>query len=502
MIITMHRPSPQVLKPTSNAALKCFDSALYIISLSNQQVMKSAIDITWVFLLTIYMSLNALLWSLSYSEVRAQHSKEEVEELVAVAVDIIDVCSSRWPGSASAAELYAALAKACMHSYDAKEESPVTPTNAVEHSALNTPPSTADTSSPGSDSTTPGPSSQQRLQQAPLFNSPFGYVFGATDQEMSTQYNYDAGLSRFDNQPAFRSNSIFHNPGTDQNARRGSYFPPDFTHMNDASASESADMTTPPGTAMSSQNGFTPPASSAMASTLPTPPESLAPPGDFMRGLSPMPSAGMRTASPTPTPTMPHATPVLMSLQTSPMPSPMVKFETEFPMSHVKQQSALPPSRTAAFTIPAAPHSHPQRAMATTVTDWFSPPPPFISPHSFSGAVNPGYWGEGATMQSPFAGLGLTGNESYTLGARGGDGGALGQGDPMDSDFDMFGDMSGLPGPYQFSHQQQRHGSLSHEQQMELMEVLETEGMSDIDTFLSAGVGLTGGGVDGSDRWQ
>jgi hypothetical protein len=35
----------------------------------------------------------------------------------------------------------------------------------------------------------------------------------------------------------------------------------------------------------------------------------------------------------------------------------------------------------------------------------------------------------------------------------------------------------------------ERHGSLSHEQQLELMDVLETEGMSDIDSFLNLGHG-------------
>jgi hypothetical protein len=42
----------------------------------------------------------------------------------------------------------------------------------------------------------------------------------------------------------------------------------------------------------------------------------------------------------------------------------------------------------------------------------------------------------------------------------------------------------------------ERHGSLSHEQQLELMDVLETEGMSDIDSFLNLGHGgMHGHGV-------
>jgi hypothetical protein len=40
----------------------------------------------------------------------------------------------------------------------------------------------------------------------------------------------------------------------------------------------------------------------------------------------------------------------------------------------------------------------------------------------------------------------------------------------------------------------ERHGSLSHEQQLELMDVLEAEGMSDIDSFLNMGMGQVGNG--------
>jgi len=501
----MYRPSPRVPKPTSGAANKCFDSANYIIRLSRQQVEKGAVDVTWVFMLVLYMSLNTLLWTISYSEVRANHPREDVEELVDVAVEIIEQCSERWPGSASAAQLYAVFAKACMQSYDVKEES-LTPQANPTDNGLNTPPSLVDPNSPDSDSVATVSSSQPpHLQPAPNF-SPFGYVFGATAEEMSTQYPYDAephGL--FNSQPSFRSNSIFHNPGTDSNGRRGSYFPPDFTHDSDGPMSDSMDDATPPGTAIL-PDGL-PPTTRPIVSALPTPPESLAPPSaDPNNYLSPM-SSGMRSASPTPTPTMRHASPHPMSLHASPVPLPNLKFErTDYAQVNVKQQQG-PPPRSPAFTIPSPPQPHTQhRGNPTTITDWFNPPAPFISPHAFSGGPpNPAYWGDG-TAHSPFVGLGLTSNEGYTIGGRNGPGG----GAPSDDDFDMFGG-SGFSGPYQFSHQQQRQGSLTQEQQLELMDVLETEGMSDINTFMSHGMGGLGGdgggggldgGLDTGIRWM
>ncbi|KAK0620415.1 fungal-specific transcription factor domain-containing protein [Immersiella caudata] len=491
LMITMYRPSPQIPKPTSEAADICFDAVLYIINLSKGQVETGAVDVTWVFMLVLYMALNTLLWTISYPEIREKHPRAEVEELVDAAIDIIEQCSERWPGSASAAQLYAVFAKACMQSYNVKQES-LTPPAMATDSGLDTPPSLVDTSSPGSDSTATGPSSQHSHSQPAQM---FGYVFGATPEEMSAQYSFDAGPpSFFNRQPSFRSGSIFHNPGTGGDGRRGSYFPPDFTQESDGPMSEPMDEATPPGNAMSQSSLSPPTATVNITNALPTPPESLAPPPTDPNGhLSPM-SSGMRSASPTPTPTMRRASPVPMSVQASPVPPPNLKFESpDFTQSHLKPQG-MPPPRTAAFTIPPPSQPHPQqRGIPTTVTDWFSPPAPFISPHAFSGGggpPNPAYWGDNTTHPA-FVGLGLTNNDSYTISGRDVIGAS------PDTDFDMFS--GGMP--YQFT--QERHGSLSQEQQLELMDVLETEGMSDINTFLSSphNMGGMGGGIDGVMRW-
>ncbi|KAK0715170.1 fungal-specific transcription factor domain-containing protein [Lasiosphaeris hirsuta] len=495
MIVFLYRPSPQVPNPSSAAALKCFDGANYIINLSSQQVMKSAVDITWVFLMTLYMSLNTVLWSLSYSEVRAKHPREEVEELVKVAVDIIDQCSARWPGSDSAAKLYSAFAEACMHSYELKEESPA-PTG---NNALNTPPSQADPSSPDSDANPTGPPSQQAQSQPSLFNtSPFGYVFNATAEEMSAQYSFDSGPNAFQSHPTFRSNSIFFNPSTDANGRRFSYFAPDYTHSNEAPLPERTDDATPPGTAVP-RNGLTP----STANSLPTPPESLAPPSadpnnNRNHSLSPR-LTGIRSASPTPTPTMPRASPAPMSLQASPLPPPGPKYgPSDYPHHNFKQQPGMPPPRTPLFTIP--PPQHPthhratpvtvthHRAVPAVVTDWFSPPPPFSSQNPTSWGSH-GYWPDDtSTMSSSFPGLGLS-NDSYVASGRRGVGGP---GQSAENDFGVFAG-SGFP---QYMYPQERQGSLSHDQQMELSSLLEADGGQEIDSFLSAGMGLGGHGTD------
>jgi hypothetical protein len=64
----------------------------------------------------------------------------------------------------------------------------------------------------------------------------------------------------------------------------------------------------------------------------------------------------------------------------------------------------------------------------------------------------------------------------------------------------VFGGGNGAMTGMQYAFPTQRQGSLSQEQQMELMDVLETEGMGDIDAFLHAPMGLSQNGMEGI-RW-
>jgi hypothetical protein len=436
--------------------MTCYEGAQYIIGLSKQQMETSAVDISWVFLLNLYMAMNTLLWTVSYQEVRQAHSREEVENLVEVTLDIIDQCTERWPGASAASQLYSIFAKACLQSYEAKD-TPTIPSS----STFNTPPSLTDTNSPpaSENSVSTAPISQP---QAPMFalNPPqFGYVFDATPESMNT-YNFDNSYAP--PQPTFRSNSIFYNP-SEGTGRRFSYFPPDFPAEDSPLDDPTPPATTTPGHISSPPQHMTNP--------LPTPPESL-----IAHNASRSPPSTVSPASmATPTPTMSQVSPM-------PMQSMPVSLPPSTNMSPPQKPSAQmqPPQRGATFTIPPVPqHGTQQRPLPppTTITDWFSPPPPFISPYNFS------------TMSNSFfndTAAGLTGF---------GSGSGLGLSD-------MSGSSSGGPPP--FGYIPERHGSLSQEQQMELMDVLENEGMTDIDAYLNGmGSGLAGtSGPESGLQWQ
>ncbi|RFU35969.1 hypothetical protein B7463_g305, partial [Scytalidium lignicola] len=220
MVVFLFRPSPQVSKPSARSALLCYDASAYNIKFQNQQLQNGQTDITWVFVLSLFMAINTILWTISYPEVRALHRKEELEEHIDIALETIEKCRERWPGTAAASSLYSKLAKACLMSYrnDISQ--------ATSSLSANSPSSLTDANSPSASehsSATTG-----SLMHSAFHSSPpqFGYVF----DQMPEQVTFDYGSSR-PSQPSFRSNSIFMSPSTMQTDRRPSYFPPDFTQM-------------------------------------------------------------------------------------------------------------------------------------------------------------------------------------------------------------------------------------------------------------------------------
>ncbi|KAJ4424070.1 hypothetical protein N0V82_001317 [Gnomoniopsis sp. IMI 355080] len=501
MLLSLHRPSPQIPRPSSRSASICYDSAMYIINLSNQQIRKSAVDVTWVFVLTLNMSLNALLWSISYREVRDEHPKEEVEENINVALDVIEQCSARWPGTENASQLYSIFGRACLQSYDTNDDPSEIP------SAL-TSPLMADTDSPATSenslpTTVSNNSAFAQNQQRPMFTQPvFGYKVDAAPENMNL-FNFEQNMFH---QPTFRSNSIFKNPSSEVGGegRRPSfgYFPPDFKQPSPGEPPAPGELGAPP-TVNSYQTQQSP--SRHQMSQLPTPPESNAP---GSHSFSPPHNMSPGTAG-SPTPKMTYSSPMPVGPGQQQLPPSHMKNEQSeapsTPSSHPTPQHQTPTQashHTPTFTVPPLPQhvsdgqrqhqqQQPQRPLpqSNNLSDWFSPPPPFISPYAFN-AVNSsnGFWNESAVSNAAFSGL-------------------MGGGDyPPNNPTSVPGQSSGFsngmpPGGFGFG--AQRHGSLSADQQVELMGILETDGVGEINNFLGMDMSGIGGslGPDGHVRW-
>jgi len=179
MIVFLYRPSPQVPKPTADAARQCVEASIFNIYMQREQIAKSIVDLTWVFTQSLFMALNAILWALSYPEIRKEYSKETVEKHIDVAQEAIYLASQRWPGVESALELYHNLIAACLKAYDGNSET----SYVVDSSSSKTSPASL------TDAVTPPtmprsfsfPSSAQQNQVAPR-SSPIGNkIYGSTN---------------------------------------------------------------------------------------------------------------------------------------------------------------------------------------------------------------------------------------------------------------------------------------------------------------------------------
>lgn len=136
------------------------------------------------------MAVNTILWSISYPSIRASFPREEVAELIDIALTIIRCCAERWPGADPAADLYERLTSALLQSY---EMSP----NPYSHSynAESTPPALNESSPHSSQSgmNTFSPAEVSPIQNQPTricrpsLSSANGYIGESNESLVSTQ---------------------------------------------------------------------------------------------------------------------------------------------------------------------------------------------------------------------------------------------------------------------------------------------------------------------------
>lgn len=200
MIVFLYRPSPQIPRPSLDAARKCFDASVYNVYMQRRQIALRSVDLTWAFAQSLFMALNAILWALSYPEIRREHSKAEVEKDINVAQEAIYLASQRWPGVESALELYDHLVVACLKVYDGFGDAPYitdpasNKTSPASYSDAVTPPLLASQYSPSIPKSSPNQS-----QKAPLLSAP-GYVeydkgHGSRMSPTPSQHSLESGIS-------------------------------------------------------------------------------------------------------------------------------------------------------------------------------------------------------------------------------------------------------------------------------------------------------------------
>ena len=196
MIVFLYRPSPQIPRPSVDAARRCFDASVFNVYMQRRQIASKSIDLTWAFTQSLFMALNAILWALSYPELRRQHSRVEVEKDINVAQEAIYLASQRWPGVESALELYDYLVVACLKVYEVSGEtsyiidSASNKTSPASYSDVITPPPLSSQHSPGFSKSSP------RLTQKAPHISPADYMdYDKRISPTPSEYSIESSLS-------------------------------------------------------------------------------------------------------------------------------------------------------------------------------------------------------------------------------------------------------------------------------------------------------------------
>lgn len=117
--IMLYRPSPQIPRPSAQAAIRCYDACEANIHIHRTEVRTGSVETTWPWASAVFMALNTMLWSLSYIEVRQRKTREEVKGHLETGIETVVLGSDRWPGAAAAAaHLYGPLVDAILQLYD------------------------------------------------------------------------------------------------------------------------------------------------------------------------------------------------------------------------------------------------------------------------------------------------------------------------------------------------------------------------------------------------
>ena len=153
MIVFLFRPSPQVPRPSTRAAVLAFKASQYNIHMQREQIKVGNTDLTWIFTQQIFMAINTVLWALSYSRVRELYSRERIENDLKIALEAAEYASERWPGVNSAIELYENLIVACMRIYEKDGNIPIAATSPASTSSVPAQSASSHAASPATNST-------------------------------------------------------------------------------------------------------------------------------------------------------------------------------------------------------------------------------------------------------------------------------------------------------------------------------------------------------------
>ena len=122
LIIFLYRPSPQIPEPSVEATLICYNSATRNVALQKRMYDNHSVDVTFVFIYQISMTITTLIWCCCSAVIRKVHKKETIKAYLDTGISVLSGLAHKWPGTEAAVDVYQKLAKAALSSYDEDEK--------------------------------------------------------------------------------------------------------------------------------------------------------------------------------------------------------------------------------------------------------------------------------------------------------------------------------------------------------------------------------------------
>lgn len=122
LIMFLYRPSPQIPEPSVEATLICYNSAARNVALQKRMFDNRSVDVTFVFIYQISMTITTMIWCCCSEEIRKVHKKETIKAHLDTSISVLSGLAYKWPGTEAAVDVYQKLAKAALSSYDEDEK--------------------------------------------------------------------------------------------------------------------------------------------------------------------------------------------------------------------------------------------------------------------------------------------------------------------------------------------------------------------------------------------
>lgn len=158
-----------------------------------------SVDVTFVFIYQISMTITTLIWCCCSEMIRKVHRKETIKTHLDTGIKVLTELAHKWPGTEAAVDIYQKLAKAALSSYDEDEKKKKQVTQSTAETSPKHPVNEATTYPPGQSGTTSTSATQAQVSPAVSTASSSSNTQGSPDSSQSTHQRLEQNHQNYHN---------------------------------------------------------------------------------------------------------------------------------------------------------------------------------------------------------------------------------------------------------------------------------------------------------------